>query len=907
MEQKPRIRQKVAIVAVILSGLLTLMSGAVQANSPAGIISGEASAKINKIAPEVQQAVSLLQADEMTTVIVTLKAQANVSAITGQNRQDRNEHVIIALQNMADATQKRIIALLQAKAGEGKVGQFESYWVFNGLAVTATADVVAELGALPEVDTITPNSTLQEPAPQTGGGGPEPNLVLINAPALWNLGLQGQGIVVANMDTGVDVTHPDLSAQWRGGSNSWFDPYGEHPATPTDVNGHGTWTMGTMVGRDAGGTAIGVAPQAQWIAVKIFKDDGTATVAGIHAGYQWLLDPDGNPATDDSPHVVNNSWTYQNPGCNLEFQQDLIVLRAMGVLPVFAAGNFGPGAGTSASPANYPEAFAVGGINNSDQIYTYSSRGPSACGESSTTFPEIVAPGVTIRTTDLYSLYINASGTSLAAPHVAGGLALLLGLDPNLTADQQETALLNSTVDLGDPGPDDVFGQGRLNLLAAYQWLTNNNSPTPTPVPGQNLALDKPFTVSSFQDPGHEGSMAVDGDLATLWQTAKATGKNKLPSEWITIDLGSSVSVSRVVLEWEANFATNYTLQISNNNTTWAPLFATTTGDGGNDTITFDPTTVRYMKLDSTAWSNSSQRNWLKEFEIYADAGGGSEPTSTPTDTPTSTATPTATPTSVPPTGSGLYLSLNNGGSYTVGAVADVSDEDVLSFDGTNFAMLFDGSDVGVSGLNVDAFDYVYTNTLLLSFDNDTAIGGLGPVDDSDIVQFNATSLGDNTAGTFSLYFDGSDVGLTTNTEDVDAVNLLPDGRLVVSTAGNTSVPGLNGKQQDEDLLIFNPTSLGGNTSGSWELYFDGSDVDLANSQEENITGVAIGTNGDIYLTTLSNFAVASIAGGGEDVFTCTATTLGNSTVCSYASALFFDGSAWGLTGSHLDALDLPD
>lgn len=218
MEQKQRIGQKVAVVAVILFGLLTLLSGAVQASAPDALISGGKLAKIDKIAPEVQQAVLKLPAGEMTTVIVTLKAQANVSAINGQDRGQRNEHVINALQNMADATQKRIIALLQARSGEGKVDQFTSYWVFNGLAVTATADVVAELAALPEVDTITPNSTLQEPAPQTASGPPEPNLLLIKAPALWNLGLQGQGIVVANMDTGVDVTHPDLSAQWRGGT-----------------------------------------------------------------------------------------------------------------------------------------------------------------------------------------------------------------------------------------------------------------------------------------------------------------------------------------------------------------------------------------------------------------------------------------------------------------------------------------------------------------------------------------------------------------------------------------------------------------------------------------------------------------------------------------------------------------
>src|SRR3972149_324648 len=112
------------------------------------------------------------------------------------------------------------------------------------------------------------------------------------------------------MHTGADVSHPDLVTRWRGGSNSWFDPYGQHPMTPTDLSGHGTWTMGVIVAGDAGGTSIGVAPQASWIAVKIFDDQDSSTATAIHQGFQWLLDPDGNPATPDAPDVVNNSWSF---------------------------------------------------------------------------------------------------------------------------------------------------------------------------------------------------------------------------------------------------------------------------------------------------------------------------------------------------------------------------------------------------------------------------------------------------------------------------------------------------------------------------------------------------------------------------------------------------------------------
>jgi subtilisin family serine protease len=310
---------------------------------------------------------------------------------------------------------------------------------------------------------------------------PEQNLQVVNTPSLWSLGYEGQGIVVANMDTGVSYTHPDLNEQWRGGSNSWYDPYGQHPTTPTDVNGHGTWTMGVMVGRDAGGTSIGMAPQASWIAVKIFNDKNVATTSAIHLGFQWLLNPDGNLQTSDAPDVVNNSWTMSAPGCDLSFEPDLQALVAAGITPVFAAGNYGPGGSTSASPANNPSAFAVGATDDNDAIYWLSSRGPNSCGQASTTYPAVVAPGVDIRSSDLYGLYYSSTGTSLAAPHVSGAIALLLNAFPGLSVADLRAALTASAYDLGSAGPDNTFGSGRIDVLAAYDFIASGNIPTPTP------------------------------------------------------------------------------------------------------------------------------------------------------------------------------------------------------------------------------------------------------------------------------------------------------------------------------------------------------------------------------------------------------------------------------------------
>jgi subtilisin family serine protease len=419
----------------------------------------------------VLQALHAAAPNDQVDVLVVLRRQAALPSAPSGDRAARLAAVLASLRALADGEQRRILALLVIRRLQGRVSRIRPFWIINGLQVVADPDVIEELAALPEVAEIRPNATVHAPSAPTGGPGPEWNVARVDAPALWALGYRGQGVVVANMDTGVDASHPDLSARWRGGSNSWFDPNGEHPGTPTDVNGHGTWTMGVMVGGDAGGTALGVAPDARWIAVKIFNDHGSATTAGIHAGFQWLLDPDGNPATADAPHVVNSSWTMTAGGCNLAFQTDLRNLRAAGILPVFSAGNGGPFSGTSLSPANNPEAFAVGDTDASDVIDPASSRGASACGQG--TYPQLAAPGVNVLTTDLYGFYTNVTGSSIAAPHAAGALALLLGAFPGMDADRQAAALQAGAVDLGAPGADNDYGAGRLDADAAYDWLAS--------------------------------------------------------------------------------------------------------------------------------------------------------------------------------------------------------------------------------------------------------------------------------------------------------------------------------------------------------------------------------------------------------------------------------------------------
>jgi subtilisin family serine protease len=425
------------------------------------------------IQPTLQRELAAASSDSLVKAVVVLRSQTDLSGIKAGSRAQRVSKTVTALRSHAASTQKPIVSLLATRRAQGLVTRVVPMWVANDVAVTATPDVITELAARSDVRAVLADATVLAPATRTTAMGPavpvEPNVDLVNAPALWADGFRGQGVVVANMDSGVDATHPDLASKWRGGTNSWYDPNGQHPTTPTDISGHGTQTMGVMVGGDGGGSSVGIAPDAKWIAAKVFDDSGKATVSGIHLAFQWLLDPDGDPSTADAPNVVNASWTLTSPGCDTTFQPDLASLRSAGILPVFAAGNFGPTAGTLFSPANLPEAFAVGATDDTDALYAYSSRGPSAC--SGAVAPRLSAPGVDIRTTDLFGGYVTDTGTSVAAPLVAGSLALLLSARPGLTADQQEAALQDGAVDLGPIGPDADFGYGRLDVQAAYATL----------------------------------------------------------------------------------------------------------------------------------------------------------------------------------------------------------------------------------------------------------------------------------------------------------------------------------------------------------------------------------------------------------------------------------------------------
>jgi subtilisin family serine protease len=476
-----------------------------------------------KLPKDLQAKIQAAAPGTKISVIVSLADKVNHNNYKAQGRNKRDGRLVNALKAKAALTQPAFVAFLQ------KFGiTLTPLWINNSLAVTAPVEVISQLALLPGIQSIVADEVISVSSimgtTSAAAAAPEWNITAVNAPSLWNLGYSGSGIVIANMDTGVDPAHPDLAGKWRGGTNSWYDPNGQH-TSPSDASGHGTQTMGLLVGGSANGTAIGMAPAAKWIAAKLYDDAGQTTYSKIHLSFQWLMDPDGNPATNDMPDVVNASWGLAGTAgqCITEFSADIDALKAAGIVVVFAGGNDGPNANSSISPANNTGGFSAGAVDSTNTIMLSGSRGASACDGS--IFPKLVAPGVNVNTTDLsfggLPFYASVTGTSFAAPHVAGAMALLAQAFPTASVAQLETALTQNAQDLGDTGADNTFGNGLLNALAAYNALgvgvPVNHPPTINSVPVTVATQGIAYSYSV-------GAADPDGDALTYALTVAPPG-----------------------------------------------------------------------------------------------------------------------------------------------------------------------------------------------------------------------------------------------------------------------------------------------------------------------------------------------------------------------------------------------
>jgi subtilisin family serine protease len=446
---------------------------------------------------------NVLDAGGSADVIVRMETTADLGGADAlTNRVDRLRLVRDLLVGHADSSQAAVRKML-ADAGKA----YTVLWINNRIAVgDAGPGLIAALAAAPgvaevELDEKIMLDPIVDPSPGPDVTDTEWGVEKIGAPQVWDLGYTGEGIVVGNIDTGVRYTHEAVSATYRGnlGGGSydhdynWWDPSGICATdAPCDNNNHGTHTMGTIVGGDGFGPGdddIGVAPDATWIAAKGCESRSCSNSALISSA-QFMLCPtrtDGSdPDCSKAPHVVNNSWG--GGGGDPWYASVLYPLLRAGIIPVFSAGNSGPWCETGGSPGDYPFILSVGATNSADQLAEFSSRGPGSFRLGSQK-PTLSAPGQSVRSAVAGSdtAYSSFSGTSMAAPHVAGAIALMLQANPSATYVEIYQALIGTAVEnLGNPvgGPDSCggrsyteypnyhYGYGLLNVFAAVSAVT---------------------------------------------------------------------------------------------------------------------------------------------------------------------------------------------------------------------------------------------------------------------------------------------------------------------------------------------------------------------------------------------------------------------------------------------------
>ena len=440
-------------------------------------------------------------ADGNADFIVRFTEQADLSPAYSMDWDARGEFVYNSLRDTAANSQVNAKSILDI-AGL----KYQTFISGNELYVWGgTLTAANELAALPEVYFIRATRTYYiDPVAEvkpfeniawagdllstrtltTVGSSPDAlawGIVDTGADQFWtNFSVQGDGMVVANIDTGVQWNHPALDQAFKCGADPtnpacWSDPSNICGGSACDNNGHGTHTMGTMVGDDDPVLTwqAGMAPNAQWIACKGCETNSCSDFA-LNSCADWIVAPNGDPA--NRPDVVNNSWG--GGGGDAWYLAKVQAWVAAGIFPAFSAGNAGPGCSTLGSPGDYQESFGSAAHDVSRNIAGFSSRGPSAFGHDPYTKPNISAPGVSVCS----SVPTNAwscgySGTSMASPHTAGAVALLWSCNPALVGQIDATfQILQNNTDVAPAGTCGAPPDGQGNYTFGYGYLNVNSA-----------------------------------------------------------------------------------------------------------------------------------------------------------------------------------------------------------------------------------------------------------------------------------------------------------------------------------------------------------------------------------------------------------------------------------------------
>ncbi|KAF1325255.1 hypothetical protein FI667_g9263, partial [Globisporangium splendens] len=422
-------------------------------------------------------------------LIVTMKkgtdeSLASIQESSFPTRGQKIASLVESLESNSKSSQEQVTALLTQESGTAgsSFSGYESFWISNQIYIKdATFELVEKLAALDSIYELAEEEiyelppVIQAAASNFSVLANEWGVSKVQAPEVWAKGYNGQNVVVSTIDSGVLGTHTALSGNFRS-NYGWYDPE-RRTAAPYDVSGHGTHTMGTIAG--TGG--IGVAPAAQWIACKGCRTTGCPQ-SDLLTCAQFITCPTTTTGTNrdctKAPDLVSNSWGGGQG--STAFASSVNAWRTAGIIPIFANGNAGPACRTANSPGDLSTVIAVGATDVNDALASFSSKGPSVGGLLK---PEISGPGVSVRSAWYTgtSAYNSISGTSMATPHVAGVVALLLSYKPTLTYAQVRTALTTTTdkATLKSTGytcgstadatfPNNQYGYGRVNALNAF-------------------------------------------------------------------------------------------------------------------------------------------------------------------------------------------------------------------------------------------------------------------------------------------------------------------------------------------------------------------------------------------------------------------------------------------------------
>ncbi len=598
-----------------------------------------------RLHPALRRILAEGQADTFHRIIVEWPRADEIvrSAASAPDRLTRRGQVIAALQADAEQHAAALQEALATAIDQGLARNVRAFWISPVIALEARPELIIALAARDDVAQVRPDEQITLDLPQFDAVvSPQSaasiawNLAMVRADLAESaLGLDGTGVVVANLDTGVDWQHPALLTKYRGyrehapavHHGNWHVSTDEPYVYPGDGNGHGTHTMGTMVGDDGAGNRVGVAPGARWIAVKLFDNNGSTYESWIHDAFQWILAPEGDPAL--APDVVNNSWGTP-AGSDTRYRGDLQALRAAGILPVFSAGNSGPQTETISAPASYSEALAVGALDEQRVVASFSSRGPSPWGNVK---PDLSAPGVNVVSSFTGGGWAKGTGTSMAAPHVAGLAALLWQARPGLSVEQIEGILRTTTQPSDEDAPNNSTGWGLVDAYAAGLQVTASGELTGRVVRTDDAGIPD-AALSILAHESTRNTVHTRADATGTFTVALQPGLYDVEAQAFGFAAGSAagfqvveggrayVTVTLAALPAGAVFGRVVDSQ------TGSPISATISAEGTPISLHNDPTTGLYsLALPAGSWELGflAEAHRIEHRPVTVTAGIGQE------------------------------------------------------------------------------------------------------------------------------------------------------------------------------------------------------------------------------------------------------------------------------------------